>query len=193
MSAIDNHETVRLFASLDEGQFIYTELLDRSKATRGNNRVRLLRTFYHSSMLAFDLEWHLIKSLCDSTGCRAYTRLAPRSYEKVGKLLTQLTVETAMQGHWKDMRHLYARACGRVKPEKTMWLFDVDAINESTEEFKGHLDDMSLLLAIIPSRKGEHIITKPYWLDGDGYPRVPADVQLHKDNPTNLYIPEHAA
>jgi hypothetical protein len=190
---IDNHDLIARFMPPqdDEDTFLYTELIDRAKATGGNNRVRVLRTFHHRSRAHFLDVWPSIQRLCDQTGVRAYTRLSPRSYRKVAHVFAELMVEAQFANRYKDMMHLYASACGRSKPihgQKT-WLFDVDAITEETQAFAQELDDKSLLLAIVPSRKGEHIITKPYQIESD----LPPSVSLHKDNPTNLYIPDNAA
>lgn len=191
--AIDNHEIVATFMpSTEDGDtFLYTEILDRSKATGGNNRVRLLRSFHHRSRAHFLDTWPTIQKLCDQTGMRAYTRLSPRSYRKVGQLFSKMVWEMALDQRWPDMRPVYDSACGRSAPihGQKLWLFDVDAISEETDAFRGELDDRSLLKAIVPSRKGEHLIVKPFEFDGE----LPPATSLHKDNPTNLYIPDHAA
>lgn len=171
----------------DEDTFCYTELLDRSKATGGNNRVRMLRSFHHRSRAEFLATWPTIKQLCDQTGVRAYTRLSPRSYAKVGKLATTLMVEAALVGHYKDMAHIYARACGRVSPSRKLWLLDVDNL-DTWADYHNSDDCFFETLAVIPSRKGVHVITKPFDIKAF-MGRLPGDVSLHKDNPTNLYIP----
>lgn len=192
--SIDNHDLIARFMpdEDDEDTFLYTELLDRSKATVGNNRVRMLRTFHHRSRAHFLEVWPTIQRLCDQTGVRAYTRLSPRSYRKVAHVFAELMVEAQFANRYKDMMHLYASACGRSKPihGRKLWLFDVDEITEETDAFKGELDDKSLLREIVPSRKGEHLITIPFDLE----PFIlPPSISLHKDNPTNLYIPDNAA
>lgn len=186
----------------DDGDtFLYTELLDRT-AKKGNNNFRLLRTFYHRSQEEFLKQIPTIIALCEMTKIRAYTRLAPRSYKKVGKLFAQLVVEAAMADNWTHMKALYGSACGRVTPTTKYWLFDVDKITDRTDDFadslaesRGGGDAGSLLIARIPSRKGEHLITKPFdvRLVGSANWSTWPEISLHKDNPTNLYIPEGAA
>jgi hypothetical protein len=177
----------------DDGDtFIYTELLDRT-AKKGNNNYRLLRTFYHRSQEEFLKQMPTIIDLCEMTKIRAYTRLAPRSYKKVGKLFAQLVVEAAMADNWTHMKALYGSACGRVTPTTKYWLFDVDKITDRTDDFADRLGQ--ILIARIPSRKGEHLITKPFdvRLVGIANWDTWGEISLHKDNPTNLYIPEGAA
>ena len=187
---IDNTEQVLKFCQdVDDGDtFIYTEMLDRSKKS-GNNGVRLLKTFYHRSKQEFLDQIPTIKYLCDLSKVRAYTRLAPRSYKKVGENFTRLVVEASLTNNWAGMKSLYNRACGTTKPLEKMWLFDVDVINDYTSELEQLLRDKEVLLDKIPSRKGVHFITRPFQLN----PAIlPSTISLHKDNPTNLYIPDSA-
>jgi hypothetical protein len=200
MSALDNSKIIASFVpEKDDGDtFIYTEMLDRT-ARKGNNGYRLVKTFYHSSQEKFWEQWETIRQLCDMTQVRAYTRLAPRSYERVGKEFTSLVVDAAMAGNWTHMKALYNSACGRVSPTKKLWLFDIDKITQETNDLADRFKEAGLLLARIPSKKGEHLITpafdpRPYVEMKDLLPwRRYGEVSLHRDNPTNLYIPEGAA
>jgi hypothetical protein len=192
MTAVDNSELIAGFMpEVDDGDtFLYTELLDRSKRTAGSNRVRVLRTFYHRSRDDFWRRWPVIKELCDQTGVRAYTRLSPRSYAKVGKLFAARVIEHALAGNFNGLAYAYASACGCVTPNKKLWLLDVDDL-ASWADF--HNDDAFPLtqVAAIPSRKGLHVVVTPF--DTKTFmPRLPAGVSVHKDNPTNLYIPASA-
>lgn len=186
---IDNTEHILKFCpDKDDGDtFIYTEMLDRSKR-KGNNGVRLLKTFYHRSKEEFLEQIPTIKYLCDLSKVRAYTRLAPRSYKKVGETFTRLVVDASLTSNWSGMKSLYNRACGTTKPLEKLWLFDVDLINEYTVEFGKILARDGLLIETIPSRKGLHYIVKPHHIKES----LPAVISLHKDNPTNLYIPDDA-
>lgn len=200
---IDNSAIIAPFCpERDDGDsFIYTEMLDRSKR-KGNNGVRLVKAFYHRSRDEFWEQWPTIQKLCDLVNVRACTRIAMRSYKSVGREFTRLVVETALTENWQGMKSLYQRAAGIVKPSRRLWLFDVDEVNEQTEAFGKFLASQGdergcYLVATIPSRKGLHYITNPFRFDGaadDGYVRgYDGKIQLHKDNPTNLYIPEGAA
>lgn len=201
---LDNSEIIAGFiqseadSGYDPDRFLYTEMLDRT-AKKGNNNHRLVKSFFHRSREDFWRQWPTIKELCDMTKTRAYTRLAPRSYRKVGKEFLVLVAEAAAQENWDHMKALYNSACGRSSPTQKLWLFDVDAITENTDRFKKLLTDAGYVRGVVPSKKGEHIITVPF----DPRPFVGSridsgwnawgEISLHKDNPTNLYIPEGAA
>lgn len=208
---IDNSLAVAEFLPVvDDGDtFIYTEMLDRSK-NKGNNGVRLLKTFYHRSASEFWTQWPTIKHLCELGSVRACTRLAPRSFAKVGATFARLVVDAALTANWVGMKSLYNRACGTTAPIEKRWLFDVDRIGDRSNAFAKALALEGHLIARIPSKKGEHLITRAFnvnllvggvHVDGAGFVYNDADdeddpprtIQLHKDNPTNLYIPDGAA
>jgi hypothetical protein len=189
MTTIDNSMAVAAFcpATPDGDTFIYTEMLDRSKRA-GNNSVRLLKTFYHRSVGEFWSQWPTIKALCDMGNVRACTRLAPRSYAKVGATFTRMVVEASLTANWAGMKSLYNRACGTTGPNRKLWLLDVDERVPENDEVADRLGP--LLIARIQSRKGEHMIATPF---DRARLEVPERIAIHKDNPTNLYIPEGAA
>jgi hypothetical protein len=188
---IDNSALIATFMpEADDGdQFLYTELLDRSKRAGGSNRRRVLRMFRHASREEFWRQWTQIRQLCELNNCRAYTRLAPRSHTTVGKLLTKLTVEAAMEERWSGMSYLYARACGLSKPVKKLWLLDVDKVDEGALALQSRLEANGQLVATVPSRQGFHLIVTPHDMREIG---LPVGVALHRDNPTNLLIPDGA-
>lgn len=195
---LDNTELVVKFCpEIDDGDtFIYTEMLDRGKK-KGNNGNRLLKTFYHRSKEEFLDQVPVIKKLCDMAGIRACTRLAPKSFRTVGKLYTKMIVEAALTDNYAGMKSLYNRACGTASSISKLWLFDVDIINESTREFGSRMIMENVLVETIPSKKGLHYISKPFdtrtietWYRELSI--TASEMSLHKDNPTNLYIPDNA-
>jgi hypothetical protein len=212
---IDNSIHIAAFCpATDDGDtFIYTEMLDRSKR-KGNNGQRLLKTFYHRSVAEFWEQWPTIKKLCDLAGVRACTRVSPRSYRKVGATFTKLVVEAALTDNWLGMKSLYNRACGITAPERKLWLWDFDAVDEVDPNYSAlvlasqtlarligthAVNGIPVQIAEIPSKRAFHLITTGFDTRALGGLEVPKDgyalpnVQLHKDNPTNLYIPDEAA
>jgi hypothetical protein len=188
---VDNHEKVAAFIAeeFDGDTFHYTELIDRAKRTGGSNRRRLVRTFFHRSRAHFFEHWPVIKALCDAAQVRAYTRLSPRSFKEVGKLFTTKIVDLAVHDQWLAMPYLYASCCGKVSPSKKLWLYDVDSPEMSPYQPLLHeLVQRDVLVTTIPSRAGFHLIAKPHHITYDVM-----GVMVHKDNPTNLYVPEGAA
>ena len=189
---VDNYTLVLPFVpEKDDGDtFIYTELLNRGQK-KGNNGRRLLKTFYHRDREDFERVYPDIKMLCDYSGVRACTRLSPRSAKRVAKEFTRIVVEACCAENWWAMKSLYNSACGRTAPNKKIWVWDVDRswldTNPEQDPVKT-CKELGFWLSTIPSKTGYHIISKPF--DVRRWPFV--DVAVHKDNPTNLYIPDGA-
>lgn len=195
--SVDNFDLVASFIdeAYDGDTFWYTEILDRSKRSAGDNRKRLLRMYHHKTRQSLLDVKDSIVALCETTGARAYTRLSPRSAEAVGKHLAQATVEAAMAEQWDTMPYLYARACGRTSIHgRKLWLYDVDEVNEKSHLFAEYLWGAGYLVKEVPSRKGVHFICKPHNPQNDHelLMELGVDITCHKDNPTNLYIPDSA-
>jgi hypothetical protein len=199
---LDNSAIIAAFCPpFDDGDtFVYTEMLDRGKR-KGNNGHRLLKTFYHRSVEEFWEQLPVIKRLCDLSGIRACTRLSPKSFAQVGAQHTRMVIEAALTQNWMAMKSLYNRACGITTPIKKIWLLDVDVVKESTLELGNKIEADGNLLAHIPSKKGVHFIIKPFDVRtlesyyqnlGINLTVGIEEVSLHKDNPTNLYIPDGA-
>jgi hypothetical protein len=188
---LDNFEHVLKFCpDKDDGDtFIYTEMLNRG-VKKGNNGQRMLKTFYHRSKEEFTNQYPTIKKLCDISGVRACTRVSPRSYKKVAKQFLRLVTETYITENYNGMKTLYNRACGITVPEVKLWLWDIDVVDEETLQLGVTLTERGYLRDTIPSKKGLHYITGPFDIRGLEFDA--AKVSIHKDNPTNLYIPDGA-
>lgn len=188
---LNNYDYIYQFCpDKDDGDtFIYTEMLDRGKK-KGNNGQRLVKTFYHRSKEEFANQWPTIQRLCDLSMVRACTRISPRSYKSVAKQFLRLVTETFITENYTGMKTLYNRACGITAPIKKMWLWDVDVVDDETLALGDELMKKGYLVATIPSKKGLHYITGPF--DARMVRYNAEKVSLHKDNPTNLYIPEGA-
>jgi hypothetical protein len=188
---LDNSKLIRAFCpDKDDGDtFIYTEMLDRGQR-KGNNGQRLLKTFYHRSREEFDNQFETIKKLCDMSQVRAMTRLAPRSYKKVAGTFLRLVTETYITQNYAGMKTLYNRACGTTTPTTKLWLVDCDSPDEYklASTFEDKAKSLGGVWFSIPSKKGTHIICSPFDMRLWPFPNI----GIHKDNPTNLYIPDGA-
>ncbi len=180
----------------DEDTFYYTEILDRSKKA-GNNKGRRLHTYYHRTRAELREQEKQIIQQCHHFQARAYFRPSARSFKKVGQKFAAHLLDQAFAENWAGMRHGYSSCCGKSRiPSKKMWLFDFDfdIAHDPTPEFFKSLDtELSLWLVEeqgglrVPSKKGFHILTKPF--DRRLVDLCKEGVDIHYDNPTNLYIP----
>lgn len=192
---IDNIEKILPFLEFEsEDDFYYLQILQRKKENPqiGSNS-RVIKNYYITSQQYLLDRYDEIKKLCEIFNARASIRLNKRSFEKVGFKTMENLAHTMMNREYKFLNKSYDRACGLGHNDKNeKWILDVD--NPSG------LDDFKIrkyihniepygdkALNIIPSKSGFHLITKPFNLEKF---RIEfPEIEIHKDNPTNLYIP----
>lgn len=195
---VDNSDIIRQFVpEKDDGDtYIYTELLDRRK-TKGNNGFRLVKSFFHTSIEHFDYQLPAIKHLCESYGCRAYTRISKRSFKKTAGVFLKMVAEGVVAENYSGMKSFYNKACGNVSPNTKYWMLDIDT--EITEQMVEYRDSVvrgggksiaANFVCEVPSKTGRHWIITPY--NHEVY-TTPFGMELKKDANTNLYIPDNAA
>jgi hypothetical protein len=90
------------------------------------------------------------------------------------------------------IKNCYSRACGVTHNDKSKkWIIDIDDKNMDLNPLKLYINSLrpegDKILATIPSKNGYHLISSPFDLSlfKDEYP----EIDIHKNNPTNLYIP----
>ena len=191
------------FESQDD--FYYLQILQRKKENPqlGSNS-RVIKNYYVASEDYLIKHYEEIKKLCEVFNARASIRLNKRSFEKVGfKAMTNLA-NTMMNKEYSFLKASYDRACGLGHNDKNKtWIVDIDK-DEVTwlEQILKSISPCEPLgnkiVVQIPSKSGIHLITKPFNLEQfkknfDGelkeYKMNYIELEIHKDNPTNLYIP----
>lgn len=193
---VDNLEIIRPFLQFDsEDDFYYLQILQRKKENPhlGSNS-RVIKNYYIKSEQELLDKYPEIQELCHLFNARASIRLNRRSFEKVGFKTMENLANTMQNREYKFLGKCYDRACGLLSNEKVKrWILDLDFIPYVGE----HLDIKEFIsgiepagdkvLKFIPSKNGVHIITTPFNLEKfrEKFPHI----EVHKDNPTNLYIP----
>ena len=190
------------FESQDD--FYYLQILQRKKENPqlGSNS-RVIKNYYVASEDYLIKHYEEIKKLCEVFNARASIRLNKRSFEKVGfKAMTNLA-NTMMNKEYSFLKASYDRACGLGHNDKNKtWIVDIDK-DEVTwlEQILNSISPCEPLgnkiVVQIPSKSGIHLITKPFNLEQfkknfEGelkeYKMNYIELEIHKDNPTNLYI-----
>lgn len=185
------------FNSPDE--FYYIQILQRKKENPqlGSNS-RVIKNYYINSEEHLLNRYDEIKKLCELFNARASIRLNKRSYEKVAYKTMINIANTMGNREFSFIKKSYDRAVGQGHSYKDKtWILDADKGDAdynliSMEGFvEGYLEDTQPLgdkvLAMIPSKSGMHVITRPF--DLRQFREQFPDIEVHKDNPTNLYIP----
>jgi uncharacterized protein YycO len=96
-----------------------------------------------------------------------------------------------------SVKNAYDSVCGVFQSEiDKRWLIDIDKEDLPIyEEIKAKVIELQSIitnreykiLAELPTKSGMHIITNPFNLDQ--FNKVYPNIQIHKNNPVNLYIP----
>ena len=186
----------------NDDQFYYLQLLQRRKENPelpSNSRV--IKEYYIGSREYLDKHEDEIIKLCDMFKARASLRLNKRSYKKIAFMTLKKLTDQLISSDFYAVRNSYSKACGTHNCEsKKMWILDIDdrsLENEwdrnylyKVEEFVNSIDPepgTEKFLYAVPSKTGFHMICNPFRLDlfKKEYP----EIEVLKDNPTNLYIP----
>lgn len=208
---VNNFELIRsLLEFRTEDDFYFLQILQRKKDHNNgkvngtNNNSRLIKAYYIDSLEKFDFITPEVIEMCNLFGARANINMNRRSYEKMAFHTLQKMSEQLMHRDYKHIHTAFNTACGKHHAETDkLWLFDFDAgdgIYEGTfmECMNACRPDGDKLFAKIPSRSGFHLLTRPFDLmefsnrmkaDGLNWSADGDSICLHKNNPTNLYIP----
>lgn len=190
---IDNIKKILPFLKFEStDDFYYLQILQRKKENPqlGSNS-RVIKNYYISSQECLLNRYDEIKQLCHQFNARASIRLNVRSYESVAFKALENIANSMRNREYKFIKASYDRACGLGHNDKEKkWILDIDEIDIDNLEFIKKdlitLSNKDIILEEIESKSGIHLITKPFnsfvFLDIH-------KIEIHKDNPTNLYIP----
>ena len=178
-----------------EDDFYYLQILQRKKENPelGSNS-RVIKNYNISSLEYLEKRYDEIKRLCDMFNARAMLRLNVRSYRKVAfKALVNMSNSMA-NGEYKFTGSSYNRAIGQGHNDKVKkWILDIDEEYDADwwKDLRANLDSYQPEgrkdMMYLGTKNGLHIITTPFNLHQFkiDYP----EIDVHKDNPINLYIP----
>lgn len=191
---IDNIKQILFLLNFEsEDDFYYLQILQRKKENPeiGSNS-RVIKNYYITSKEYLLDRYDEIKKLCEVFNARASIRLNKRSFEKVGFKAMVNIANTMLNREYKLLKASYDRACGLGHNDKNKtWILDIDDKDKNLIYLRGFIGEIepvgNKVLEVIPSKSGFHLITKPFNLEK--FSKTFPDIEVHKDNPTNLYIP----
>jgi hypothetical protein len=161
---------------------------------------KLIRDFYIYSLKEFDELEGKIVQLCDENNARAYFRLNVRDAKKIAFQYNKRLAELLITEDYKAIPKSYASVTGEYHsdPDKK-WLIDYDYTDDDENNSNLYLMELKVrnvffngnkenaIVAKIPTMNGIHLITRPFRLDV--FKQEFPNVDVHKDNPTILYMP----
>lgn len=202
---INNKEKIKpLLIFPHKDCFYFIQILQRKKDHKGetlggsNNNSRLIKAYYITSVEKLEQHWEEMVKLADLFNARVSINLNPRNFQKAAFHCLQKIANQMSNGDFYGVRKAYDSVCGEYHSEiDKRWLVDIDHFDDIADirKIEAYINEQHdkmenkeyNILSILPSKSGYHIITNPFNLEyfGERYPNV----EVHKNNPTNLYIP----
>lgn len=179
----------------DNEYFYHLQIIKRKKEHRelGSNSM-VIKTYYVTSIEHLEKIFPEIKCICDFHNARACINLNRRSFEKLAFQMLQKITGQIMNKDYKSVKDAYNSVCGAHSAEPfKKWIIDVDrnipgekaliaSVINNCDPNKGENKVYDLLW----TKNGYHIITKPFNIEQ--YKLSGLTHEIHKDNPTILYI-----
>lgn len=200
---VDNFVQIsKMLKFRDDDDFYFLQIIQRKKDINPdntivfsgkNNNSRMIKMYQITSvdqLLSLKQE---ITALCNIFNARAGIDLNRKSLKASSLQTARLIMDQFLNNNYKDAMKAYSSVCGRYSNEPgKRWLIDIDEKkipNGMIEYINNSCRPMNTtkVLGFVPSRSGLHVISKPFDLK-NFYKEFP-DVEVHKTNPTNLYIP----
>lgn len=191
------------FTSDDD--FYFVQILQRKKDNPGNingsnNSSRLIKAYYIRSVDQLKKLEDEIIFFSNYFNARVGINLNKRSFYKTAFNTLKKISEQMHNKDFMNVKRAYNTACGIHNSDDRIWLLDIDndfisplmltfieyhcePINREPDLF----NFKSKILATIPSKSGFHLITTPF--DTREFVKKYPEIEIHKNNPTNLYIP----
>ena len=204
MAVIDNYELIEPRLTWDNpDMFYFIQIFKRRKGNPGMDKdMILIDNFYIYTKEQFERMYPLIKTTCDAHNARAYFRFNRRSAKQAALQSLKRLTEMIIQENYKAAKGAYASAAGEFHAEKDKtWIIDIDDIDLKDLSDREKIKDIIIglqkktgrepMIFEIPSRNGIHFIARPF--NSAAYGTIIKDMglrtDLHKDNPTILYMP----
>lgn len=197
---INNISQIKTLLKFDsEDDFYHLQILKRKKEhpELGSNSY-VVKTYYVRSLEYLDKIFPEVINICNFHNARACINLNKRSFEKIAFHTLKKVTDCILNKDYKSVRKAYESVCGSYSNESEhKWIIDVDNkdglhlyIAEKIRHFEPNPVE-SKVITYIETKNGWHIITKPFnQMNFRIHTEMNGQVcEIHKNNPTILYIP----
>lgn len=129
---------------------------------------------------------------CEHYNARAYLYVNRRDAETVGFVTMELLANYMRNKDFAAIRKAYWAAVGRTcsAGNDKLWVVDIDTKDPHAIDAVYsvlHNEVCTRVELEVPTKNGVHLLTKPF--NRQEFSKYYPDVDIHKDNPTILYIP----
>ncbi len=192
---IDNMEAIRpLLQFRSKDDFYIASVIKRKKENHelGNNSY-VAKSYVLPSVEALDFYYGEMKALCNHHNARTYINLNRRSFKKVAFEMNKKIALLIEGPDYTGLKNLYSSTCSKWTSEKEKkWLVDIDDIEGRMHYVVDVCMDIDRecapegkkVLALIPTKSGMHIITKPFHLEQ--FKKIYPGIDVKKNSPTLL-------
>jgi hypothetical protein len=198
---VNNFDRIRgLLEFKSKDDFYFLQILQRKKDHKEgkvngtNNNSRLIKAYYVYSLEYFDFIMPEVIEMCKLFNARAGINLNRRSFKKMQlQHLKKITEQLLNNDHDKSHR-AYNTVCGAFSHDSDKkWILDIDDKDYDPRNLLGTIHQYQptgdKFIARIPSKNGYHLIVSPFNLQEFKKDERFRDIEVHKNNPTNLFIP----
>lgn len=196
----DNLDIIKwLMQFSSEDDFYFLQIIQRKKENPDlKSDSRVIRNYFISNMDYLDNRYDEIRKLCDVFNARAMFRINRRSHKKVALKNLKIIADTIYEEKYHLANKSFLAACGQTNNEqKKKWIIDIDngydpLIPQKIITFintECQPDNTDKYITTIPSKTGIHLITTPFNVQTFKQNSEFKGIDVHKDNPVNLYIP----
>jgi hypothetical protein len=193
---IDNLQHIKPLLNFEtEGDFYMLYIFKRKKeqtTDKSNHQsVRTIKSYCVSSIQYLEERYDEIKQLCELFKARAYIHVQKQNHNDIGlNMITEII--NRIQSGQINQSHVFDSVVGKLKTNEKRWVVDLDTKDESevvrlTKVINVTRPEGDKIEAIIPTKNGFHFITKRF--DTRMFNNIYPVVDIHKKNPTLLYLP----
>jgi len=190
---IDNFDKmINIMSFEDTNDFYFVQLIKRKKDNpdmKGDSVV--IKEWFVSSVDYFLDKKESMIDMADKYNARLTIRVNKRNYKKLGlKMIADITQKLETE-NYKGLKSSFSSVAGQYPSDSDKkWIVDIDQedlkdINEIKNVINRSMPDVDKIICEIPSKSGIHLIVRPF--DIREFKKL-FNVEIKKDNPTNLYI-----
>jgi len=172
--------------------YIFKRKKDQTTDKTNHQSVRTIKSYCIESIEQLDNRYEEIKQLCEIFKARAYIHVQKQSHRDIGMNMITEIVNRIQAGNFKQ-QHVFDSVVGQIKAKEKRWVTDIDI--KSIEEVRWVSQYLETLRpegpkteAVIPTKNGYHIITKPF--DMMEFKKKYPDIEVQRKNPTLLFYPD---
>jgi hypothetical protein len=190
---IDNFNQISKLLSFENSdQFYFAQVIARKKENPelGSNS-KIVKTYYIKSVKELLENKGEMLLLSNYHNARTYINLNKRGLKQACFNTLKKITDQILCEHYLKTYEAYNSVCGKRNSKcDKIWLVDIDEKGRFANEVLQFIESVSpnkVLIDIIETKAGVHLVTKPFntKVFKEKYP----DVEIHKNNPVNLYIP----